>query len=118
MTLLFAGPQTRTEAVAGAVRCYLPELPFFPLCGGGVVKEKAVSVELTGEGYVVTCEGADVVGRGPTEAEAWIDFWEAVRAEWRPPQDVTIPATPSGRLPARLARWQRVRTIRVRNLFG
>ncbi|MFF3062146.1 hypothetical protein [Streptomyces sp. NPDC057909] len=82
-----------------------------------IVKQKAVSVELTVEGYAVTCTGTDVVGHGPSEADAWLDFWKAVRVDWQPPTDVPVAAA-SGRLPARRARWMRVRTIRVRDLFG
>ncbi|MFE7242816.1 hypothetical protein [Streptomyces sp. NPDC057582] len=39
------------------------------------------------------------------------------RAEALPPKDVSF-AGASGRLPARRARWLKVRTIRVRDLFG
>ncbi|MFF3062719.1 hypothetical protein [Streptomyces sp. NPDC057909] len=82
-----------------------------------IVEQKAVSVELTVEGYVVTCTGTDVVGHGPTEADAWLDFWKGVRVDWQPPKGVSV-AAPSGRLPVRRARWLKVRTIRVRDLFG
>ncbi|MFV5997148.1 hypothetical protein ACNPQM_33320 [Streptomyces sp. NPDC056231] len=49
--------------------------------------------------------------------DAWLDFWKATRAEALPPKDVSFAAA-SGRLPARRARWLKVRTIRVRDLFG
>ncbi|MFD9622041.1 hypothetical protein ACFWB2_32905 [Streptomyces virginiae] len=76
-----------------------------------------MSVELTPDGYVVSCPGADVVGRGPTESDAWQDFWAAVRADWQPPRPTTVTAL-GGRLPSRWARWRRINTIRVRDLFG
>ncbi|MGW1888386.1 hypothetical protein [Streptomyces sp. NPDC001970] len=81
-----------------------------------VVKRKATSVELTLKGYVVTCPGTDAVGHGPTESDAWLDFWQLVHAE-QMPKDVALAAA-SERLPARRARWLKVRTIRVRDLFG
>lgn len=46
-----------------------------------MIDHRAVSVELTPDGYVVSCPSTDVVGRGPTESDAWWDFWEAVRAD-------------------------------------
>ncbi|MFF3403062.1 hypothetical protein ACFYW6_31760 [Streptomyces sp. NPDC002659] len=81
------------------------------------VERRVVSVEVTPDGYVVCCPGSDVVGRGPTEAAAWDDFWTAVRAGWQPPEPSTVAAL-GGRLPPRRVRWGRVRTIRVRDLFG
>jgi hypothetical protein len=81
------------------------------------VERQAVSVEVAPDGYVVSCPGTDVVGRGPTESDAWRDFWAAVRAERQPPGEATL-AGLGGRLPPRRARRLRVRTIRVRDLFG
>jgi hypothetical protein len=43
-------------------------------------------------------------GGGVTEADAWRDFWDTMLANWRPPNETT--------------QWWRVRTIRVRDLFG
>ncbi|MFE7776190.1 hypothetical protein ACFU5O_20255 [Streptomyces sp. NPDC057445] len=79
------------------------------------MEQRAVSVEVTPNGYVVSCPGTEVVGRGPTETDAWLDFWDAVRDDWKPPGESSV-APLGGRLPARRAR--RVRTIRVRDLFG
>ncbi|MFI9825904.1 hypothetical protein ACIHFC_36970 [Streptomyces sp. NPDC052013] len=77
-----------------------------------------MSVWLTPEGYVVSCSGSQVVGRGPTEADAWQDFWAAVRASWKPPQKPAgLTAQPGDRLPPRRLAWRKVRTIRVR-VFG
>ncbi|MDX2565167.1 hypothetical protein PV371_36710 [Streptomyces sp. TX20-6-3] len=45
----------------------------------------SVSVELTPNGYTVTCPGIDVAGHGPTETAAWSDFWTARHAQWTPP---------------------------------
>ncbi|MGW7369716.1 hypothetical protein ACWGI8_41420 [Streptomyces sp. NPDC054841] len=81
------------------------------------MERQAVSVEVIPDGYVVSCPGMDVVGRGQTESDAWRDFWAAVRADGQPPRKATLPAL-GGRLPPRRARRLRVRTIRVRDLFG
>ncbi|MER6378063.1 hypothetical protein ABT255_59910, partial [Streptomyces mirabilis] len=78
--------------------------------------ERVVSVELTADGYVVTCPGSPVVGRGPTESEAWRDFWAAERASWKPTG--ASGGTPGDRLPQRRVKRVRIRTIRVRDLFG
>ncbi|MFE5946836.1 hypothetical protein [Streptomyces sp. NPDC056480] len=82
-----------------------------------VVKDRAVSVEVTPDGYVLSCPGTEVVGRGPTEAAAWEDLWAAVRADWEPPEQSAVTAL-DGRLPPGLPGWRRIRTIRVRDLFG
>ncbi|WP_406053599.1 hypothetical protein OG462_44255 [Streptomyces sp. NBC_01077] len=82
-----------------------------------VVNDRAVSVKVTSGGYVVSCPGTRVIGWGPTEAAAWEDFWAAVRADWKSPEQDTV-ASLGGRLPPGLPRWRRVRTIRVRDLFG
>ncbi|MFC8015969.1 hypothetical protein [Streptomyces cinereoruber] len=37
----------------------------------------SVSVELTPDGYTVTCPGTHITGHGPTETDAWNDFWTA-----------------------------------------
>ncbi|MFF3061454.1 hypothetical protein [Streptomyces sp. NPDC057909] len=79
------------------------------------MEQRAVSVRVTSDGYVVSCPGTEVVGRGPTETDAWLDFWDAVRDDWELPGQRSV-APLGGRLPAR--RWMRVRTIRVRDLFG
>jgi hypothetical protein len=70
-----------------------------------MVERQAASVEVTPDGYVVSREGTTAVGRGGvTEADAWRDFWDTMLANWRPPNETT--------------QWWRVRTIRVRDLFG
>jgi hypothetical protein len=78
--------------------------------------ERAVLVELTPDGYVISCPGSGVAGRGPTESDAWRDFWAAARADWKPPG--AGGTAPSDRLPQRRHKRARVRTIRVRDLFG
>uniref|UniRef100_UPI003F497CFA hypothetical protein n=1 Tax=Streptomyces sp. CA-141956 TaxID=3240051 RepID=UPI003F497CFA len=86
-----------------------------------VVKERAVSIEVTADGYAVSCPGSGVTGHGPTEAAAWEDFWAAARAGWQPPEqspEHDAVAALGGRLPPGLPRWRRIRTIRVRDLFG
>lgn len=77
-----------------------------------------MSVEVTPDGYVVSCPGTEVVGRGPTETDAWLDFWDTVRDDWKPLSGEASVAALGGRLPASRARWMPVRTIRVRDLFG
>jgi hypothetical protein len=54
--------------------------------------ERVVRVELTPDGYVVSCPDSDVVGRGPTETDAWRDFWAAMRASWRPSGSESVPS--------------------------
>lgn len=76
-----------------------------------------MSVEMT-PNYVVSCPGTEVVGRGPTETDAWLDFWDAVRGDWHPPSGEASVAALGGRLPPSRVRWMRVLTIRVRDLFG
>ncbi|MFF7183405.1 hypothetical protein [Streptomyces sp. NPDC008121] len=72
-----------------------------------------VSIELTPDGYTVTCPGSRITGHGPTETAAWSDFWAACHAQWKPP----TPLTPPGRLNAPQRR-RRARTVRVRDLLG
>ncbi|MGW7200850.1 hypothetical protein [Streptomyces chryseus] len=71
-----------------------------------------VSVELTPDGYTVTCAGTRVTGHGRTETDAWNDFLAAYRAQWKP---LTQPA--SGGLNGHQRR-RRILTLRVRSLFG
>ncbi|MZE52747.1 hypothetical protein GTY86_15930 [Streptomyces sp. SID5770] len=74
-----------------------------------------VSVQLTPDGYTVTCPGTLVTGYGPTEAAAWNDFWAAYRAQWKPPTPLTLFEHLNDRQP----RQRRpVRTLRIRDLFG
>ncbi|MFE2471203.1 hypothetical protein [Streptomyces mirabilis] len=75
-----------------------------------------MSVELTPDGYVISCPGSGAVGRGPTESDAWRDFWAAARASWEPPG--AGGTAPGDRLPQRRHKRVRIRTIRVRDLFG
>ncbi|MFD5110628.1 hypothetical protein [Streptomyces cinereoruber] len=73
-----------------------------------------VSVQLTPDGYTVTCPGTLVTGYGPTEAAAWNDFWTAYRDQWEPPASLTLPRRLNGPQPRR----RPVRTLRIRDLFG
>ncbi|MEU9298660.1 hypothetical protein [Streptomyces sp. NPDC048266] len=73
-----------------------------------------VSVQLTPDGYTVTCPGTLVTGYGPTEAAAWNDFWTAYKAQWEHPTPLTIPSNVNDRQPRR----RPVRTLRIRDLFG
>ncbi|MDX3355966.1 hypothetical protein PV703_22160 [Streptomyces sp. ME01-24h] len=50
--------------------------------------EPAVEIRQDGDGYVVTCPGTGAVGRGPTETQAWTDFWDALHADWKPPEEL------------------------------
>ncbi|MEV6332950.1 hypothetical protein [Streptomyces sp. NPDC051909] len=72
-----------------------------------------VSVELTPDGYTVTCPGSRVTGHGPTETAAWNDFWTAYHAQWEPPAPITGPEGLKGP-----QRRRKIRTLRVRDLFG
>lgn len=74
--------------------------------------KQSVSIELTPDGYTVSCIGTHVTGRGHTEAAAWNDFWITYHAQWKPPT-----VTSSNGLPPALKR-RRIRTLRVRDLFG
>lgn len=78
--------------------------------------EWVVSVELKPDGYVISCPGSGVVGDGPTESDAWWNFWGAARASWKPPEAGST--APGDRLPQRRHERARVRTIRVRDLLG
>ncbi|MFE5549900.1 hypothetical protein ACFQ71_39855 [Streptomyces sp. NPDC056534] len=72
-----------------------------------------VFVELTPDGYTVTCPGTDVTGHGPTETAAWSDFWDACHAQWKPPAPLPAPDSLNGP-----QRQRKIRTLRVRDLFG
>ncbi|MER7577842.1 hypothetical protein [Streptomyces sp. NPDC126514] len=72
-----------------------------------------VSVELTPDGYTVTCSGTHVTGHGPTETAAWGDFWNACRTQWKPPAAIPAPEGLSGP-----QRRRKIRSLRVRDLFG
>ncbi|MFE5946913.1 hypothetical protein [Streptomyces sp. NPDC056480] len=72
-----------------------------------------VSVQLTPDGYTVTCPSTHVSGHGPTETAAWNDFWAAYHAEWEPTAPLTAPAGLNGP-----QRRRKIRTLRVRDLFG
>lgn len=50
--------------------------------------EPAVEIRQDADGYVVTCPGTGAVGRGPTETQAWTDFWAALHADWKPPEEL------------------------------
>lgn len=79
---------------------------------------EGVVVQLTADGYIVTCPVDDVVGHGPTEADAWTDFWAAYRAHWKPPApDTADTQNPRPALRPSPKR-RKTRTIRVRDLFG
>ncbi|MCX2184992.1 hypothetical protein KV205_31375 [Streptomyces sp. SKN60] len=72
-----------------------------------------VSVQLTPDGYTVTCPGTRVTGHGPTETDAWNDFWNAYHAQWKPPATLTAPDGLNGP-----QRRRKILTLRVRDLFG
>ncbi|MGW2207094.1 hypothetical protein [Streptomyces sp. NPDC001774] len=72
-----------------------------------------VSVQLTPDGYTVTCPGTRITGHGPTETAAWNDFWTAYHAQWKPPTTIAAPETLN-----RQQRRRKIRTLRVRDLFG
>ncbi|MFF3562605.1 hypothetical protein ACFYXS_21440 [Streptomyces sp. NPDC002574] len=74
--------------------------------------ERQVSVEMTGEGYRVACRDTGVVGHGMTESEAWTDFWEALHADWKSPEDARAAAE------RRDADRARPRMDRVRGLLS
>ncbi|MFI8294263.1 hypothetical protein ACIGBL_34760 [Streptomyces sp. NPDC085614] len=67
----------------------------------------------TPDGYTVTCPGSRVTGYGPTETAAWNDFWTAYHAQWKPP---TTTIASDGLNAAQ--RRRKVRTLRIRDLFG
>lgn len=78
---------------------------------------EGVSVRLTADGYIVTSPATEVVGHGPTEADAWTDFWGAYHAEWKPPQtDAPGLQDPPAIAPTGRKRG-RATIIRVRDLF-
>ncbi|MFJ8589553.1 hypothetical protein ACIRD2_33545 [Streptomyces sp. NPDC093595] len=72
-----------------------------------------MSVELTPDGYTVTCPGTRVTGHGPTETDAWNDFWTAYRAQWQSPTPLTAPESLNGP-----QRRRKIHTLRARDLFG
>ncbi|WP_371666743.1 hypothetical protein OG985_45145 [Streptomyces sp. NBC_00289] len=72
-----------------------------------------VSVQLTPDGFTVTCPGTHITGHGPTETAAWNDFWNAYHAQWKPPATIMAPDGLNGP-----QRRRRMRTLRVRDLFG
>jgi hypothetical protein len=47
---------------------------------------QSVSIELTPDGYTVSCTGTHVTGYGRTD-----DFWATYLAQWKPPTTVTAP---------------------------
>lgn len=77
-----------------------------------------MSMELTPDGYVFSCPGSDLVGRGPTESDAWRDFWAAAQARWTPPSTNELPAAPGNQPPPLPLTWRKIQTIRAQDLFG
>ncbi|MFF3160018.1 hypothetical protein [Streptomyces sp. NPDC057910] len=76
----------------------------------------SVSVELTPDGYNVTCPGTHVTGHGPTETAAWNDFWNAYHAQWQPPATLNTLTAPDGLNGPQ--RRRKIHTLRIRDLFG
>uniref|UniRef100_UPI002F913A7B hypothetical protein n=1 Tax=Kitasatospora indigofera TaxID=67307 RepID=UPI002F913A7B len=83
-----------------------------------VLDQRRVVVEVTADGFLASCPGTDVVGRGASESEAWSAFWAAVRADWRPPGFAAVAGRSAKPAAGSTVLRSRIRTIRVRDLFG